>query len=100
MINTASSCGGKNVDIQVFFGLAITVTTMLGKIYRRYPFNMIMHKANRALLNSGDCGICIFDNSQMTRSLKNQRGGHSSEVLVVTQRLFMKPKIPRSIWLQ
>ena len=42
LINTASSYGGKNVDIQVFFGLAIMVTTMLSKLNWRYPCDYIM----------------------------------------------------------
>ena len=88
LINTVSSYGGKNVDIQVFFGLAITVTTMLGKLNKRYPFEMVMRKTNRTLLNSGDCGVCVFNNSQMIQSLKFQRGGHSSEILLVTSHLF------------
>ena len=94
LINTASSYGGKNVDILVFFGLAITVGTMLSKLNRRYPFEFIMSKTVATLKVSGDCGICVFDNSQMIKSLKFQQGGHSSDVSLVTSRLFLKPRIP------
>ena len=94
LVNMASSYGGKNVDIQVFFGLAITVGTMLSKLNRHYPFDHIMHKMVQSLRSSGDCGICMFDNSQMIKSLKFQHGGHSSEVSLVTSRLFLEAMIP------
>ena len=82
------------MDIQVFFGLAVTVGTMLSKLNRRYLFDFIMTKTVATLKASGDCGICVFNNSQMIRSLKFQRGGHISDVSLMTSRLFLKARIP------
>ena len=39
-------------------------------------------------------GICIFDNSQVIRSLKYQRGGKSSNFSLTTSRLFLKVMVP------
>ena len=97
LINTASSYGGKNVDIQVFFGLAITMTAMLSKLNRCYPFDYIMQKTVATLQASGDFGVCVFDHSQMMKSLKFQRGEHSSNVSLVTSRLCLKPMMPNLI---
>ena len=44
LINTASSYGGTNLDLSVFFGLATTVGTMLNKLNNRYPFIFVMKK--------------------------------------------------------
>ena len=43
---------------------------------------------------SDNCGICVFDNLQTIKSLKFQQGGHSSDVSLVTSRLFFKARIP------
>ena len=44
LINTASSYGGTNLDLSVFFGLATTDSTMLKKLNTRYPFQFVMKK--------------------------------------------------------
>ena len=46
---------------------------------------------------SGDFGVCVFDNSQIIKSLKFQQGGHSSNVSLVTLQLCLKPMIPNLI---
>ena len=58
-----------------------------------YLFEQIMHKTVQTLWSSGDCGICVFDNLQMIKSLKFQRGGNRLQVSLVTSRLFLKAMI-------
>ena len=94
LINTASSYGGTNLDLQVFFGLAVPVTTMLKRLNMRYPFEYIMRKTMKTLASIDDMGICVLDNSQMIHSLKFQRGGKSSKFSQATSRLFLQAKIP------
>ena len=84
LINTASSYGGTNLDLQEFFSLAVAVTTMLKTLNTRYPFDYIMRKTMKTLASIDDMGICVFDKSQMIRSLKFQRGGKSSEFSLAT----------------
>ena len=89
--------GGTNLDLQVFFGIAVTVTSMLKNLNEWYLFEFIMRRIMQTLSEIDDLGICIFDNSQMLWSLKFQCGGKSSETSLVTSRLFLKVMIPNLI---
>ena len=88
LINTASSYGGTNVGLQVFFGVAVTVPTMLSKLNTRYPPQQITEKTMRTLRDEGSCGLCV-------KYLKFQRGGHSSETSLTTSRLCVRLTVPR-----
>ena len=94
LINTASLYSGTNLDLQVFFGLAVTVSIMLKKLNLCSSFDIIMQKTMDTLARTNDLGICVFDNSQMIPSLKFQHGGRSSEFSLATSRLFLQATIP------
>ena len=100
LINTTSSYGGTSLDLEVFFGLAVTVKTMLQKLNHHYLFQTIMCKTMDTLALIEEFGICIFDNSQSIWSLKFQRGGRSSDFSLATSQVFLKATIPQFILLQ
>lgn len=70
---------------------------MLSKLNTRYPPQQIAEKTMRTLRDEGSCGLCVFDNSQMIKCLKFQRGGHSSETSLTTSRLCVRLTIPKLI---
>jgi len=85
------------VDLQVLFGVSVTVPTMLSKLNTRYPPQQITEKTMRTLRDEGSCGLCVFDNWQMIKCLKFQRGGHSSETSFTASRLIVRLTVPRFI---
>jgi hypothetical protein len=84
-------------NMAVFFGLSLSHATMIRKIQTLKPFDQVMIKTMETLKMSGNFGVAIFDNSQITRSLKYQRNKQSSTVTLVTSRCFVKPSIPDDI---
>ena len=97
LINTASSYGGRSLDLEVFFGIAVTVSTMLCKLNTKYPFKFVMQKTMNTLSTLDTIGISVFDNLQVMQSFKFQRGGKSSDVSLRTSLMFIEPMVPRLI---
>ena len=93
LINTASLFRGRGVELQVYFGIAVTVPTMMKKLNTKYTIFVIIERTIVTLLEEM-FGIAIFDNSQMITLYKNQRNGKSSDVTLATARMFTKTRIP------
>ena len=79
--------------MNIFFGLLLSQTAML----RKLNFINVFHRITKLTIETLcilTFAIAIFDNSQIFRMLKYQRGGHSSSATMCTSRMFVLAMIP------
>ena len=92
MINAAAEYG-KGSPISTFFGITTSHRTLLRNLCSLCPYDKIT-KRTVDTLQPLRFVIGTFDNSQLIRSRKFQRGGSSSSVTLVTSRMFLKAMVP------
>ena len=77
----------------IFFGQSLTRPSMMRKLNSINVFHRITKLTIKTLCIL-TFAIAIFDNSQIFRLLKYQRGGHSSSATMCTSRMFILAMIP------
>ena len=93
MINAAADYGRGGSNIPTFFGAATSQRTLMRNLTALCPYDEIMKRTVETLQPLAFV-VATFDNSQIIREKKFQRGGSSSSVTLVTSRMFVKAMIP------